>query len=205
MPPGLRDAAGRAAVGEPMAKRDAAGERYGSPVRRSFAVLGMLLLGALAISVGGRLALPLPGAAAPQSAQTLAVLVVGVLLGARCGAASGAIYLLLGAAGLPVFADGAAGPAVLVGPTAGFLLAFPPAAAFAGWWRELGRADRFPLALAGMALAHVGILVLGWARIAVELGAAAAFEAGVRPFLAGAVVKSVVAAVVAAARQRRQP
>ena len=66
----------------------------------------------------------------PVTGQTLGVLLVGAALGARRGAAALALYLMEGAAGLPFFAGGMAGAAYLVGPTGGYLLAFPLAGLF---------------------------------------------------------------------------
>ena len=69
----------------------------------------------------------------PFTLQTLVVLVSGGLLGMRNGFLSQLTYLALGCAGLPVFAGGNFGPAVLLGPTGGYLLAFPLAASIIGW------------------------------------------------------------------------
>jgi biotin transport system substrate-specific component len=69
----------------------------------------------------------------PYTLQTLIVLVSGGLLGMRNGFVSQITYLALGCAGLPVFAAGNVGPAVLLGPTGGYLLAFPLAASIIGW------------------------------------------------------------------------
>ena len=69
----------------------------------------------------------------PFTLQTMVVLLAGALLGARNGAYSQLLYIALGAAGLPVFAYGALGPAVLFGPTGGYLLAFPFAAYLVGY------------------------------------------------------------------------
>lgn len=160
-------------------------------------------LGALAVAVGAHLEVALPGAAAPQTAQTLAVLLAGCVLGPAWGLASVVVYLAAGAVGLPVFADGKSGAAVLTGPTAGYLAGFAVAAWTAGIWTRSRLGRRAAGALAGMLLAHFVILALGWLRLALAIGPARAFEAGVAPFLVGAAVKSALAAVVCVAISRR--
>ena len=69
----------------------------------------------------------------PLTMQTLAVLLIGGLLGSRLGVATVASYLALGLAGAPVFHGGTGGPAVLPGPTGGYLVGFLPAAFLMGW------------------------------------------------------------------------
>jgi len=75
----------------------------------------------------------------PYTLQTLAVLLAGALLGPRNGAMSQLLYLGAGTLGAPVFATGAFGPAVLFGPTGGYLLAFPAAAALVGFMTTYGK------------------------------------------------------------------
>lgn len=161
--------------------------------------LAGVVVAALATAVAARLTVPVPGTDVPQSAQTLAVVVAGALLGWRGGIAAMLLYLAAGAVGLPVFADGAAGWSHLTGPTAGYLLGFVVAAGGVGWGvrRTWGGG-----ALAGsliMLVGHAVILGMGWTRLAVDLGASSAFAAGVRPFVWGGVVKSALGAVLVAA------
>jgi biotin transport system substrate-specific component len=143
-----------------------------------------------------------PGSSVPQSAQTLVVLLVGALLGARLGAATLVAWLLVGGLGAPVFAGGASGWEHLVGPTAGYLLGFTVAAAAVGRLAERGLLRRPAPALAVMIGGHGVILALGWARLAGTLGPTTAFRQGVAPFVVGGVLKSLaaVAVVVAVAR-----
>src|SRR5438128_12621828 len=94
-------------------------------IRRAAAVV----LGALLVAAAAQVAIPLPGTPVPMTLQPLAVLLVGGLLGRWLGAASLLFYLALGAAGLPVFTPvGLPGFARLIGPTGGYLLAYPVAA-----------------------------------------------------------------------------
>ncbi|MDT8435193.1 MAG: biotin transporter BioY, partial [Gemmatimonadota bacterium] len=150
-------------------------------------------------ALGARAAVPLPGIPVPFTLQPVALLLAGVLLGPRLGAASQALYLAAGAAGLPVFAAGG-GAAYLLGPTGGYLLAFPLAAAIAGVvarWRP-GATGAGLGAAAGLVAIHVG--GLSWLRIAV--GAEAARAVGVLPFLAGDVLKVALVAVLAVGARR---
>ena len=120
------------------------------------------------------------------------------------GAAAAALYLLEGASGLPVFALGRAGLGVLVGPTAGYLFAFPAAAWIAGRASERAWGRSLPLTLAGMAAA-VAVLHLGgwsWLAAVIGLGPAQAFATGVAPFLLGDLVKLALAATALPMAQR---
>ena len=157
----------------------------------------------LAVALAARVDVPVPGTSVPQSAQTLAVLVVGSLLGARWGSFALAAYVLAGGAGAPIFADGASGWAHLIGPTAGYLFGFIVAAGLAGGLADRGGMARFLPALAAMIALHVLILVLGWSRLALSLGPTEAFAAGVTPFLVGGAFKSLLAAVIVTLACRR--
>jgi len=121
-------------------------------VRRAAAVAGFAILTA----VGARIAVPLPGTVVPFTFQIVAVLLSGLALGPRLGVASQAAYLAAGAAGLPVFAAGG-GAAYLLGPTGGYLLAFPIAAALAGLGAERGSlAGRALFCALGILAVHAG-------------------------------------------------
>lgn len=158
-------------------------------LRRAAGVAGFALLTAL----GARVAVPLPGTPVPLTFQVVAVLLAGYLLGPAAGAASQAAYLAAGVAGLPVFAAGG-GPAYLLGPTGGYLLAFPAAAAVVGLattrWRGLP-AHAAGVA-AGVAVIHSG--GAGW--LAVVAGHEAAVAAGVAPFLLADALEAAVVLVL---------
>ena len=152
--------------------------------------------GALAVAVASQVALPLPGTPVPWSLAPLAVVVVGGLLGARSGAAALVTYLVMGAAGLPVFAPvGLPGAARLLGPTAGYLLAYPVAAALAG--HVAARGASWPRALAAPALGILAIYAGGAAQLLVLTGSVPLTLAlGAAPFVAGDVLKVGVAALL---------
>lgn len=158
---------------------------------RALAVLGGVLLVALA----AQLAVPLPGTPVPFTFQVPAVLIVGGLLGPRLGAATLVLYLALGAAGLPVFAPGGLpGVARLFGPTGGYLLAFPVAAAAVGQLSRAGGTGRLALGLlAGLLVVHAGG-VLQLAALGGEW--TTAFRAGAVPFLVGDLLKLLLAGLV---------
>lgn len=155
--------------------------------------LAMLALAVTALAVSARVSVPVPGSPVPQSLQTLAVVLVGASLGSQRGGLAVALYLLVGALGMPVFADGVAGAAHLVGPTSGYLVGFVAAAAMVGWGAELTR-EGFLRAFLLMALGHLLIIALGWVRLSFQLGSLDALEAGVLPFLWGGVAKSAAGA-----------
>ena len=142
----------------------------------------------------------MPATPVPQSAQTLAVLLVGGLLGPKWGPLSVVLYLILGAVGLPVFADGAAGMSVLAGPTAGYLVGFVVAA----WWMGAcrWRARSYSLWVVAGVVAHAVVLTFGWLRLSASSGGSVAFDSGVAPFLMGGLWKSLAAAMVLSARDR---
>jgi biotin transport system substrate-specific component len=151
----------------------------------------------LVTALAAQVVIPLPFTPVPLTGQTFAVLLTGALLGSRLGALAMLAYLAEGAAGLPFFRAGAGGVGHLLGPTAGYLLAFPAAAYVAGLLAERGWDRRFLTAAAAMALGSVVVLAGGWAWLAFALGSAArAFELGVAPFLVGDVVKIALAAAL---------
>jgi biotin transport system substrate-specific component len=124
--------------------------------------------------------------AVPMTLQPVVVLLAGAILGSRGGAASQATYLLAGAAGLPVFAAGG-GAAYLLGPTGGYLLAFPVAAAVAGLWHP-GRGGwvRGAVCLgASLAIIHLG----GIAWLTIVADGSVAVGNLLRPFLVGDALK----------------
>jgi len=159
--------------------------------RSALLVVGFSLLTAAAAQV----VVPLPFTPVPLTGQTFAVLLTGALLGPRLGALAMLAYLAEGAAGLPFFRGGAGGPAHLMGPTAGYLFAFPAAAFVTGLLAERGWDRRFLSAAAAMALGSLVILAGGWAWLALLTGKGAeAFRLGVAPFLVGDLIKIALAA-----------
>jgi len=145
-------------------------------------------LGALAVAASAQAVVPVPLNPVPMTLQPLAVLAVGGLLGAAGGGAALVTYLALGLLGLPVFAGGGAGIAHLMGPTGGYLLAFPAAAALAGAIADGGARLSRSLAacVLGLGVIHAG----GVAQLAaLGLDPAGAFRIGFVPFFTGDLLK----------------
>lgn len=148
------------------------------------------------------IALPLPGTPVPLTGQTFGVLLVACLFGPNIGWQAMAFYLLEGLAGLPVFQPyGAPGMAHLIGPTGGYLLAFPLAAALAGWLAT--RDSRLSGLLSALLAGELVIFASGLAWLArwMHLDFTASVYAGLLPFIPGEIVK--MAAVVVAVRGLR--
>src|SRR6267142_2919760 len=138
----------------------------------------------------------IPVGPVPITAQTFAVLLTGALLGSRLGAMAMIVYLLEGASGLPFFYGGHGGITHLLGPTGGYLVAFPAAAFITGAFAEHGWDKRFLTAAAAMAIGSALILLAGWAWLTQFMSATVALHAGVTKFIIGDIVKIVLAAAV---------
>ncbi len=134
----------------------------------------------------------------PITAQTFAVLLTGALLGSRLGAAAIIVYLAEGAIGLPFFYGGHGGLGHILGPTGGYLVAFPAAAFITGAFAENGWDKRFISAVAAMAVGSIVILLAGWVWFSVLMHTPllAAFKVSVAPHIAGDVIKILLAAAV---------
>ena len=156
-------------------------------------------LGALVIALSAQIALPISFTPVPFTLQPLAVILVGAWLGPVEGATALGAYLVAGALGAPVFAMGHGGAWRLVGPTGGYLLAFPVAAAVAGLARTRG--------LTGVALAGWSALVFTIAMAVIHLGGVSqlallggdpglAFRSGFLPFFIGDLLKVAIATAV---------
>src|SRR5258705_3984502 len=113
-------------------------QALGQHVVRGRAAVDVLFVvgGSVLIALAAEIAIPLPFTPVPLTMQPLAVLFVGIALGASRGAAAATLYLLEGISGLPVFAQGHGGALWLIGPTAGYLYSYPAAAWLAGWFSE---------------------------------------------------------------------
>lgn len=155
---------------------------------------------ALATALAAHVRVPLPFTPIPMTLQTLFVVLAGALLGPRLGAASQLAYLGAGIAGLPVFTGGA-GLAYLLGPTGGYLLAFPVAAFLAGVVsrRVPRRGIAAPaLLFLGLLAASLVILLGGVAWLGIATGdGGGALALGLVPFLLGDLVKVALTTLIA--------
>lgn len=171
--------------------------------------------GVLLLALCAQIAIPLPFTPVPLTGQTFGVMLIAVFFGARRGAIAAALYLFVGALGLPVFQPyGAPGVARLLGPTAGYLWACPPAVFVTGRLLEHfspaarpddaagagGRGAKvsallslFGALLPGQAL----ILISGCAWLATSTGVWRAVQLGALPFLPGEIIKIAAAMAIA--------
>lgn len=154
----------------------------------------LVLAASLVTAAAAQLEIHLPWTPVTITGQTFAVLLAGATLGARRAFLAQALYLFEGACGMPFFAGGAGGVLPLLGPSGGYLLAFPFAALVTGVLA--GRAwDRRPFTMfAAMLAGNAVILALGLAQLSRFVPAGGLLAAGLLPFVAGDVLKAALAA-----------
>jgi biotin transport system substrate-specific component len=162
--------------------------------RRWLRSIVLAVAGSLLVAVCAKLKVDI--GPVPLTMQTLAVLTIGAAYGSRLGAATMLLYLAEGAAGLPVFA----GPPIfglthILGPTGGYLLSYPIAAALVGFLAERGFDRSFPRMLAATLLGSAVILVLGVLWLSTFLGMEKAVALGLTPFIIGDIIKATLAAL----------
>ena len=156
---------------------------------------GAVILGTVFLALSSYVEVPM--VPVPVTLQTLSVALIGALYGWRLGGITVTAWLIEGALGLPVLAGGASGAHHFIGPTGGYLFAFPVAGMIMGWLAERGwTGKRVGLAFVGMLISNATCLVLGAAWLAALIGPQQAIMAGVLPFLLGAVLKSALGAMV---------
>jgi len=174
---------------------------------RTIRVASVLFITALT-TAAAQISVPLPFTAVPFTFQPMIVLLGGLALGSRLGATSQVLYLAAGIAGLPVFAASATlppGPLRLLGPTGGYLMAYPIAAFLVGYLAERGLDRRYLTSVIAMLIGleviyMCGVLWLGLlARTAAgsaAIGVQAAIMAGGVPFVLADVMKLLLAAAI---------
>jgi biotin transport system substrate-specific component len=158
---------------------------------------GAVLFAAVLTGAAAQLSVTSPWTAVPFTMQPVAVLLAGAVLGARLGALSQALYLVMGVTGASMFALSpvlAPGLARLLGPTGGFLMAFPVAAFAAGWLADRGWTRTCAGALASMAAGLVVLYALGASWLAALAGPTSLNT--LWAFAAADVVKAVFAAAL---------
>lgn len=190
----------------------AAGARTGTRGLSATDLAHVAVFAALLAALSLAPAIPLGAVGVPITLQTLGVALCGLCLGPWRGFAAVALYVVAGLAGLPIFAGGKAGLAVLAGPTVGYLLAFPFAAIVTGLvarWavrRGLSRVTPVLFLLGVLASRYLVILPFGVVGLTTTLGidAGAALLIDI-PFWIGDLIKSVVAAMLAFAVHKAFP
>ena len=165
------------------------GERISTRVRH----IALIALGAGAVALSAQVVIPT--SPVPFTGQTLGVLAVGAALGFRRGAAALLLYLAIGLLGLPIYAEGRAGLAVVTGATGGYLIGFVVAAAVVGRLAELGWDRRLPGALVAMAIGTAIIYAMGvpWLKLVTGMSWAETVYEGMTKFLVWDAAKALIA------------
>ncbi len=173
----------------------------GTAAGRAVREVCLVLAGSAFIAACAKIQIPTQPV--PATLQTFAVLLVASTFGARRAAITLLAYLAEGAVGLPVFAGPGTGFARLIGPTAGYLWAFPIASYVVGYLMERGADRRIPTALLALLAGDVLILTTGFAWLAIAVGPQMAWATGVAPFLLLSALKiALVATMLPSARRR---
>lgn len=188
-----------------------------APAARGFDPLGisgrslpvqaaLVLFGTGVLALASQISVPM--VPVPITMQTFAITMIGVLYGWRLGALTVLAWLGEAMMGLPVLANGGGGLAPFVGPTAGYLAAFPIVAALAGYLANKGwTGSHVVRSFVAHLSANILCLAIGGAWLGYLIGAEKGLALGVTPFILGAVLKSALAAalLMALARRKAQP
>jgi biotin transport system substrate-specific component len=176
--------------------------RTSLPLQVLLALAGSLLLAASA-------QVHIPVAPVPFTLHTMMVVLIGAVYGPYLGAATVVLYLLEGAAGLPVFEGFSGGLSILGSFTAGYLIGMPIAAFIAGWFTRSIRTMALPLALAvafmAFVVADTVVFGLGYAWLSHLIGSEKAWAGGVQPFLLWDALKMALAAAIVTGAWRTLP
>lgn len=184
-----------------------AGRAESRSLARAISFASVLFVAALT-AAAAQVSVGLPFTAVPFTFQPMIVLLGGLALGSRLGCASQVLYLAAGVAGLPVFAASVTlppGPLRLLGPTGGYLMAYPLAAFVVGYLAERGYSRRYATAvlamLAGLGIVYAcGVAWLGMfanvGNVTAAVGLQSAIAAGVAPFILADIVKVFAAAAI---------
>ncbi len=155
----------------------------------------LVLAGSLLMALCAQIVIPLQPV--PITGQTFGVLLIGAALGSKRGAAAMLAYIVEGALGLPFFAGGASGFAILTGTTAGYLVGFVVAAYVIGLLAERGLERSMRTSLMPFFVGTVIIYVFGVSWLAIVLGDfGKALALGLAPFVLGDVIKLAVVAII---------
>src|SRR5208337_730047 len=170
----------------------------------------IVIAASLFVALCARVTVPLPFTPVPLTLQNFGVLAVGLLLGSRRGFAALSLYLIEGACGLPVFSPAILGSGIthILGPTGGFLMAYPLVALVAGWIykrKSEHSSHRFAWAVLSSVAAELVLFAGGLSWLAVLTHSVSlAIRYGLYWFFFAEVIKVMMAAAIAA-RWRQQP
>jgi len=168
--------------------------------RRAVNTAALMIGFALLTAIAAQIRFPIPGTPIAVTGQTFGVLLAGAALGSRAGAGSIALYVSLGAIGLPFFAGGESGWTYATGASFGYLAGFVVAAWVIGRFAER-RHDRSAVtAVPAFLIGSAAVYTLGvtwlWATVDAVPSLGAALGAGLYPFVAGDLVKAVAAGLL---------
>jgi biotin transport system substrate-specific component len=173
-----------------------------SAQRKEISTIFQILLASFFIGLCAQIKIPLFFTPIPLTGQTLGILSVGAFLGSRKGALAALAYIVEGTLGLPVFAGGNAGLPILLGPTGGYLMAYPLQTYFVGWFLERG-SFRFTKTVGVFILSCVIQLAIGSLWLAHFFGLSKGFALGFYPFLPIDAAKGVLLASYLKFRNKR--
>lgn len=170
-------------------------------VPRTAATTAVLMVGfALLTALAAQITIPVPGSPVPITAQTFAVLLAGAALGPRAGAGSQLLYWIMGAVGLPFYANASGGWEAATGATGGYLFGFIVAAWFVGYLAVRGQDRKVSTAIPAFLAGNAVIYMFGvpWLILAVPAidSMSTALIAGFVPFVIGDLVKIVAAGLL---------
>jgi len=154
--------------------------------------------GAMFIALVAQLAFYLPFTPVLVTGLTFGVLVTGAAMGAIRGLLATMLYVLLGVAGLPVYADASYGIDVLIGVTGGYLVGSVLAAALTGFLAEKAWDRRVVSAVPAMLLGELVIFTVGvgWLMVVLDVGLGHGLALGLVPFVVGEIVKLTAAGLL---------
>ena len=158
----------------------------------------LVLAGTSLVAGAAQISVPLPFTPVPITGQTFAVVLVGATLGTVRGFASLFLYLWLGVAGAPVYADHAHGWSVVTSASGGYLVGFVLAAAITGWLAEHRWDRRFSSSISLMLTGNVIVYLVGlpWLAVVLDTNLDKTLEYGLYPFVPGDIFKLYLAALV---------
>ena len=158
----------------------------------------LVVAGAGLVALAAQISIPMPFTPVPITGQTFAVLLVGASLGAPLGVASLLLYLLVGVAGAPVYAEQQGGWETFMGPTGGYLIGFVLAAGVTGYLAQRRWDRRFSSSVTAMLSGNVVIYLFGLAWLAIDLNTSLekTLELGLYPFIVGDLIKLYLAAAL---------
>ena len=159
--------------------------------------MALIGAGSAFVAVSAQISIPLPFTPVPITGQTLAVLLVGAVLGSKRGAIALMAYLIEGIIGIPVFAGGTGGIGKLLGPTGGYLIGFIASSYLVGLLSEKGWDKSYRGSILAMGVGNAAIYLFGipWLMVVTGVSLKGALFMGFLPFVPGDAVKLLIASI----------